>query len=320
MSQSSIISIDLGYGYTKAKFKESYFRQQSIVGEPRDVLSESLRPTDICYDNKYFIGDLAARHSDIKYLSTKDEKFEVWTTKILFKSVLGFLSDSKDINIVTGLPIDFYFSQKTGFESLMSSINTDGPYTLQLGMSELRLCNPNITKWKIIPQHLGAAMDYLLDNEGKLTDAAIANKSTLVIDPGYYTLGLLALDGMEVTKLSASHPGLGVDSAYKVLQQYLRDKIGKAPDRVDMDKHILSRSFNTYDIGPLIDLAFKALASQIMIKIDSLNLRFDSYIITGGCGSFIYDYLDLSNKILLEDPQFGNVRGYSKIGVRLWGF
>lgn len=318
MSQKKL-SIDLGYGWIKAKVNGVYFRQPSVVGEKRIVLDDSIRPNDLIYDDRYFVGDLATRHSDIKYISTKDEKFEVWTTKVMLQSTIGFLEPQSNLYVVTGLPLDFYASQKEGFDNLLYSLNGEC-YKLKIGLTKPIQCRPNIQRVKIVPQHLGAAMDYLLDDNGALVNTDLAKKTILVIDPGYYTLGLLALDSMEVTKLSSSYAGLGVDCAYRVLQTYLKENIGKSPDIQDLDKYVLTREYNGYDIGPLIDSAFKALVSQIMIQIENLNNKFHKYILCGGCANYIAKYLTIEDLVVMPEPQFANIRGYDKIGARLWHF
>lgn len=310
---------DIGYGWTKAlvEGQTEAFKQPSVLGEPKQLFEESRRPTDIIYNGKYFVGDLALRHSDVRYAGTKESKPETWTTEVLLKVALGMTVPEESVNLVTGLPIDFYHSQCGNFRDMIGRIDR-APYQLEVGRRVID-CSPQIENVKIVPQHLGAAMDFLLDSQGQVVDKGQAGKSILVVDPGYFTLGLLPIEGMEIGKERCSPPGLGADAAYKLIQDYLREKTGNAPPRYDMDAIYAKGDYRGYDIKPLFAKAFKALASQIELEVESLNKRYDIYLLVGGTGLRIREYLTLPNLLMLPDPQAANVRGYLKIAARLWG-
>lgn len=310
-------SIDLGYGWTKARIAGNLWRQPSTLGEVKPLFDEQKQRGDMIYNGTYFVGHLAARHSDVKYTSTKDNKAETWTTEVLLKAALGNLAPEGQLNLVTGLPIDFFFKQKQPFTELLNRFNDSPPYNLEVFGQGTKAAKPVIVKHKIVPQPLGTAMGFLLDERGELVSKAEAKKRLLVIDLGRWTLDLLVLDAMEIGKESYSPPGLGTEAAYKLLQQYLREQIGKAPGRHDMDRLLLDQTYEGYDIRPLIAKAFKALADQIQLEVEGLNMNFYRYLITGGNAGIIAEYLDLPNKEVFD--QLGNLNGYAKIGARLWG-
>jgi len=86
-----------------------------------------------------------------------------------------------------------------------------------------------------------------------------------------------------------------------------------------MDAIYEKGDYRGYDIKPLFSKAFKALAGQIELEVESLNKRYDMYLLVGGTGLRIREYLTLPNLLMLPDPQAANVRGYLKIAARLWG-
>lgn len=314
-------SADIGFGWTKIKVSNNEWKQPSIIGEARQLFDENIRPEDVQYkkDGKhYFVGDLALRHSLVKYAGTVDDKAKTWTTKILLETGLGIVAPYSDICLVTGLPVDFYFNQKNNMKELLNNFNSLCNYELLVG-KEKRLVNPRIIKSKIVAQPFGSAMNYVLDYNGNIKNQTEANNKILVIDIGYYTLDLLILDEMEIGKSSCSLSGLGVDTAYKIIQDALKDKFGKTPNRYELDSVVLSKQFENYDITTIINRSFEALSAQINLEIKGLNTNFNKYIVTGGCSNLIAKHLDLPQDRVIIYDQMGNTRGYEKIGVRLWG-
>lgn len=85
-----------------------------------------------------------------------------------------------------------------------------------------------------------------------------------------------------------------------------------------MDKYVLSGEYAGYDIHPLIEKAFRSLAQQVRLEIDNQSEFYQTYLITGGSAFLISEYLNLTNPIVLEDPQSANCRGYAKIEARAW--
>lgn len=312
---AELVVLDVGFSWTKGHSKNKTYRQPSITGTVKNVFEENIKPDDFVYDEKLFVGNLAARHSDVKYFTLDSNKPEAMNTDIIMKASLGYLSDKKPLNLITGLPYKFYFDQKATLENKILSFNDDPSFTLRKGKMKPAKIKLNINDLKIVPQGYGIAMDYILDDKGKITNRATASKKVLVVDLGFYTLNLLGLDKMEIMGESDS-TFTGVNKAYRLVQQQLMSTFGKAPEIYQLDNYIISGKYEGYDIRPIINNAFHALAMQIMNDINSLNTNFDYYLIGGGAAEFIFEYLDLPNKILFN--QLSQINGYKKIGVRKW--
>lgn len=306
--------LDVGFSWTKGYQNNRAYRQPSITGTVKNVFEDNIKPDDFVYDDKFFVGNLAARHSDVKYFTLDSNKPEAMNTDIIMKTSLGYLGGKKPLNLITGLPYKFYFDQKDTLEHKIYSFNDDS-FTLKRGNSKPANIKLKINEVKIVPQGYGIAMDYILDDKGKISNKAVASKRILVVDLGFYTLNLLGLDKMEIMGESDS-TFTGVNKAYKLIQQQLMSTFGKSPEIYRLDECIITGRYEGYDIRPIIDKAFYALAMQIMNDINSLNTRFDYYLIGGGAAEFIFRYLDLPNKILFN--QLSQINGYKKIGVRKW--
>lgn len=315
----TVLPLDLGYGWTKGRLGNRLYREPSILGDSKPLHDENKKDGYLTFDG-YFVGSLALKHSDVKYYSMKDSKANTWTSEVLMKASLTYLqagATNRDlgIDLVTGLPVDYYFQQKEAFEALIDRVNGsqgtidilgEGEYTLPL----------YIKRHKIVPQPMGAVMDYLLDDDGTLIRKDEARGRLLVVDWGRYTLDLLILDGMEIHKASCSPPGLGIDMAYNLLRRYLREKVGKAPATYEMDIIMLTGQYEGFDVQPLIDSAFKSVIHQLQLEIDGLNMHFHKHILAGGQAHLLAEHLDLDNKEVGD--QLSNLNGYGKLGRRLW--
>lgn len=312
------IDHDNGFGQQKA-IGLTEWCQPSVLGEAAELFDNSIRPDDvqIWVDGKhYFVGNLALRHSLIPYFCTGDDKASSWMTRIFIRAAIGATAPGdQDINMVTGLPISYYHRQKSEFSALLDELKTPHSFDIQIGEVKTRCC-PWLRHYKIVPQPFGAAMNYLLDSDGRITDQQAAQGKILVVDIGYYTLDLLVLDRMEIGKQSHSPEHLGIDTAYQIITAQLRQQIGRAPGRQELDGYVRAGMYEGVNIVPIRQQAFRALASQIQAEIDSLNARFDRYIVTGGWASEIAPMLSIPNPVVMDG--MGNVRGYRKIGVRLW--
>lgn len=275
----------------------------------------NVRPDDHVFNDKLFVGNLALRHSDIKYFSMHNNKSEAKTSEVILKTAIGSLARSNPINLLTGLPLNFYFKQRDEFVQTIMKLNDAPQFKVRKGKSKSYESKITINECKIVPQGYGIAMDYILKADGSIERHKIAKSKVLVVDLGFYTLGLIGLDKMEIMKESSAHL-LGVDNAYKLLQTYLQSHIGKSPAKYELDPYVMSGVYEGRNIGHLINRAFRALAQQIQNEIESLNITFDYYLIGGGAAHLIYEYLDLPNKILFD--QLTQLNGYGKISARLW--
>lgn len=318
-------AIDLGYGWTKAAVDGGKaIKMPSVIGEPGDIYEQDIMKTDIRYYDKnnvinYFVGDLALRQSDIKYVSTGKDKSKAFHTKILLESCLGQIANDGDrLNIVTGLPMDFYNTQKKDMEKLLSSHNATDVYYISEGRRAPAKCRAYIDNFKIVPQHMGAFMHHILDDKGNERIPGEILKTWLVIDPGRGTLGLMGMEKGKVMKDSCSPP-LGVEVAYKIIQDELKKQLGRTPDRFLLDTYVLDGEYDGIDLMELRDYAFDKWATQIQLEIDSWNRNFYGYIIAGGWADVVAQRLSFADDaaVIVMD-QWANLNGYLKIAKRTW--
>jgi len=326
-NEAILATADMGYGYTKIWANSKYFRQPAVVGEPRRIRDEDIKKDDFRYYEgsedllavKYFLGDLAIRHSLVRYTSTGKDRAKAWITHVLMEAGLAATAGNEAVNLVTGLPVDYYFNQKADFEEMLKDFNSHEPMAISNGRGSADgLVRPTINQYHIVPQPLGAFMNYHANDNGELIDAGAAKKLWLVSDFGFGTYDQLVLEGLEIKPGSGSPQGIAISEAYKLIQEELKDKIGKAPDVYTLDHYIQKgEDYEGYNLGPLKEWAFNAIAAQAQNEIDSLNRNFYGHIITGGWAEDMAGRLKLGPNVVLMD-QLGNIKGYRKIGRRRW--
>ncbi|WP_339193758.1 ParM/StbA family protein [Paenibacillus sp. FSL P4-0176] len=309
------LNLDLGFKWTKAERGGKFYRQPTIVGEAKDMFEQNIKSDHFIYNDELFVGNVALEYSDIKYFSLNNKKAEAETSDVVMKTTLGYLARKDRVKLVSGLPINFYFTQKESFKEKLLGLADEGEYTIRKGRGKNFTVQPIVEDCKMVPQGLGVTMDYLLDEDGRIAKVKAAQQKILTVDLGFYTLNLLGFSKSSIMKESKSVL-VGVERAYTLLQGYIQKLTGHTPAIYELDPYVISGQYQGHNIVPLIQRAFKSLASQIKNEIESLNTEFDIYLIAGGAARYIYEYLNLPNKVLMD--QLAQVRGYGKIGKKSW--
>ncbi|EEG78633.1 ParM/StbA family protein [Dethiobacter alkaliphilus] len=306
--KESVVGIDLGFGWTKAGHNGQFFRCPSVVGEAVNLFES---PTGIenniqlwYNDQHYFVGELAIRQATIKYFSMAANKARSDISAILAATALAALKPGR-VNIVTGLPVDFYFQYKDDLDNQLQHL----PNRVRIQMDNKTYnCALEVQQTKIVPQPLGSAMSLILDSRGNTIDHRLASKNILVVDVGFHTLDILALSALEIIRPFSFTRPLGMAVAYKGISQDL----GGLP-LYDVDRLFIKNQLQNHTA------AFQSLARQITEEIAGLNQKFDHYLITGGGGAQLYNWLLPGfERILVPDAQQANVVGYQKLGAKTW--
>ncbi|TYS64479.1 ParM/StbA family protein [Sutcliffiella horikoshii] len=311
---TEIIGLDLGFGNVKGKnlFQEIMF--PSVVGPSRNLIESTVQadtePLNRIIDNKrsLFIGDLALRQSATKMFSLKENKAGHESTKPLLEVALGLLAKGRNVNVVTGLPVTFYFQQK---EELSKVFKRDHDINIQVGGQWIER-TISVDEVKLVPQPLGSAIDFLLDREGNIKEdmKKYAKGRIGVLDIGFYTNDLLVLDGLEVAQDYSRSLRSGMSVAYRAMND-----AGIDVPIYDLEKMVRRGQYRSAS-----EQAFQALAQQIQGEVETYWPQLDLIIITGGGGHELFRYLKLPGESRISlNPSLANVKGYYKLGRRAWG-
>ena len=324
-----VLPADFGFGYGKGLYKGKEYKQPAVVGEPRRVHTQDIQKNDFQYgkvilgptkkevfEPVHFIGNLAVRQSNTRYYSIGDDKANNWTTAVQLETMLGYLAPNEEVFVVTGLPLDFYFDQLDAMNKFLAGYKKSKPFALKVGHEVHKDLTVGICQHHVVPQPMGACMNYLLDDRGQFNDISEAKQIIVVGDLGFHTFDLLVYDGGEIHRLSHSNTEISVANGYKLVQEWLRPQVVSVPDLYTLDAAMLKGEYQGIDLTGVLEKMCEALARQIKFALDSLNIRYYKYIGTGGWSSLVTPLINIPEEKRVIYGQDGNIVGYGKIGVR----
>ncbi len=323
------IGLDIGFGFVKATDGRKSVIFPSTVGESRNIryntginnnsnIMDNL--TIELEENKYFIGNLANKQSDIVMSTLSQSRVNSIEHEALICTALGLLNPQGDaLNIVTGLPINEYSDDMK--EKLTNHLK--GSHVFMLNEKPYFYI---INKCKVIPQPFGTIFDQLLSKQGDILKPDYANTTLGVIDVGFRTSDFAVADKLEYMDRMSSSSNIALSSAYKLITRELNSRYGITKPLYQLDQVVREKEISIkgqkVDLSPLIKEAFQLTVQNIIGEISLLwnTWELDLILITGGGGIALYDYLSgqLDKTILVKSGQFSNVNGYIKMANRSW--
>lgn len=322
------IGIDIGYGYVKASDGEKEFLFPSTVGVGADLKFNSLlmnfkKPTDnmvITVDNrKYFVGELAIRQSPMVSRSMGRNRIEDNSARVLLLTAMALFMDGTEqqFNVVTGLPVDYYQLYKDDWAHIMQ-----GTHAVRFGSGpEEKAMLITIDKIQMIPQPFGTLYDRRLDGEGNLIQNELANLKVGIVDIGYKTSDLALADDLEFVGKKSISTEFAMSTAYNIIAQKIQEKYKVGKEHYELDKVIESGVLRVagvpHDISDIKKEALGSLADILISEVNSIwdRREIDVIMLTGGGGKAIAEYFlpRFQQGVLVNGPQFANVRGYLKL-------
>lgn len=307
------VAVDLGYGWTKALAGERQFLEPSVVGASTTVVEGIGVPKEIRFwdpdGQEYFIGRMAVQQSHVPWHSLGDDKPGNPNTTRLLKTALACVAPYPNgpwvvDYLVTGLPLQLWATQKAEMERILSNLNGT-EIRVQRDGKNLHL-SVMVKGYYTMVQPMGSFMDLILDDQGSVVRNDVVKGRTLVIDVGFHTVDFLAMAGVEPLSPLCTGANYGLATA---LKETIR-KLNKPACVVDL-------RMVDGQIG-LPEQPLQTLARNVEATVESMNERFDLYLVTGGGGQRVHPHLRLPGRVELKaDPQLANVRGYLKVGERL---
>lgn len=322
------IGIDIGYGYVKASDGEKEFIFPSTVGVGTDLKFNSLlmnfkKPTDnmiITVDNrKYFVGELAIRQSPMVSRSMGRNRIEDNSARVLLLTAMALFMDGteQEFNVVTGLPVDYYQLYKDDWAHIMQ-----GTHAVRFGSgAEEKPMLIAIDKIQMIPQPFGTLYDRRLDDDGNLLQNDLADLRVGIVDIGYKTSDLALADGLEFVGKKSNSSEFAMSTAYNIIAQRIQDKYKVGKEHYELDKVIESGVLRVagvpHDISEFKKEALGSLSDILISEVNSIwdKREIDVIMLTGGGGKAIAEYFlpRFQQGVLVNGPQFANVRGYLKL-------
>jgi plasmid segregation protein ParM len=327
------LGVDLGYGFVKVSDGQVEHLFPSVVGVGGDLrfradLSQednALRNMVVGYGgHKYFVGDLAMRQSGFASRSLSPNRVEDFNTKTLFLASLALYAtwEEEVFDVVSGLPTSYFATYR---KELAASMKGEHKITFGGNSSEVQR-TMRVERLRLIPQPFGTLYDRVLDKAGDVRDEELAKARVGIIDVGFKTSDLVVADHLEfIDPLSLSTP-TALSTAYNTVANQLMLEFNIDRPNYQLDAALREGEIRIAgkprNIQDLKRKAFENLASKIVTEVRSVwDYRdLDTILITGGGGRALAEWLipAFSNALLVEDPQFANVRGFRKLAKRIF--
>lgn len=290
------ISVDKGTTYTKNN--KGIMIRSTIRRKKENEIDLDENKIIIKYENEeYVIGEKGKFETDLEKASQE------YTKHFILTSIgLSFNEEEIQTNLITGLPIALYANQATLFKELFNSQKFEH-ITINGKSQRIR-----IKKVEVFPE--GAGAYYLFSYE-----------NALIVDIGGLSVDCGLFKKRNLEKFSTYK--MGMMKLYADIANMLNSKYDLDLDEWDIEDIIkekglyISTENKTLDLKELkIDLMLKDHAQKI---VDKLKLDYDlrtieNVLFTGGGSIALFEYINISQKVLLEDSQMNNAEGYSVVG------
>ena len=331
---TEILAIDIGYGYTKGQTKRAQMITPSLVGPAEtirfesDVIAANGRGISVEVDGRvYFVGEQAELQS-----ASASQTLDVTRTgsaeqKALFYAAASELvkTTTDAVAVVTGLPVSDYDSRnKTALKNMLTGAHT----ITRRGKRTRRF---EVTNVYIVPQAIGSLFALVLDKRGKLTDGDLAGGRVGIVDIGTLTTNFVLADRLRYVEHGSDSVTTGMSEALQKVAKDLKREHGLdwGLQLGKVDQAVRGRSVEVYgdrvNIAALVDPHLEALADTIVSKSRSLwgaGVDLKAVVLTGGGSLELSSYVRKAYphaRTVGGDPQFANVTGYLRAGLRKFG-
>jgi len=319
------ISVDIGFGYTKAVNEKgkSVFFPSVVAPLYASTTGGALGYGNDDYivrmnDKDYYVGDAAMTAGGDR--QWEEEAAENANLNILVGTAVHVLmSKDEEIDLVVGLPMSFYTSQRKAIKETLLSLKTDitiGGKTKHVQFSSVF----------VFPQSAGVYYHAIHNIDGSIKDMNLFNKQVGVIDCGNRTVDLLYMargrKGLMPREELSGSEDLGMYEAHKIVQHKARALINGNADLIEIEKSLLW--FNgdldfkgqTYNLRKIQKETYAEHAQKIVAWVkqkwgDDIN-TLHSVIIGGGGGEALFSHFEdqFPSIIKVEKPILSNAYGY----------
>lgn len=331
-----IISIDVGYGYTKAINEQGqkqsfpslvapgYNREiEGIFGAEQGGLDNLHLDVD---GEEVFVGELARRSGNASY-TLEVEKVNHRNTKVLLAAAAALVMpyNQEKVHIATGLPFQEYTYQKANLEKLLKDMQIRVRFLSgQLKGQEKNIAVSTVT---IFPQ--GAGVVYSSMDFQQLKEIARSGKLLSVVDIGYKTTDVVTFEAGKKFSLLSSLSGTidaGAADFERQVQNLFMERTGHRLDPTRVARVIeyggIDFRGQFLDMRDAIERAREALAQLIIDKVKLLWKDQTDFIwrvfLAGGGALLLQRYVSnihFSTKTV-ADAQFANAKGFLEVAKR----
>lgn len=326
-SEPEVISIDFGYGYTKATRGDKTIIFPSVLARAHDIRYQkddisAKHPGFWITDDQeeWFVGELAlqqAKPAHQKQLQGRDGNTDENTqfrVRLMLSSLAQLFPDYKNggrirIILATGLPVDHLGDAP----ALEAALKVQRPVDANNTGFELE-----VVETIIMPQPYGTMYAQMIDSAGEM-DARLGVSRSAVVDIGRFTIdAILDEDGDYIDAESGSEEA-GIFIVQEALAAKYEAKYGTKATRQQLDELLRSGKLNisgeVEDFSDWVAAALKPVVDatlSLMGRLWDKGLDIQRIYVTGGGGVLIFKYIKAKYKqaVLVDNPQMANAIGY----------
>lgn len=328
------LAIDIGYGYTKGMTGKAQTLIPSMVGPAEairfesDVIAENGKGIALEVNGRaFFVGEQAEVQS-----ASASQTLDVTRTgsieqKALFYAVASDLvrTTTPSIAVVTGLPVlDFDDRHKANLRAMLQ-----GKHTVKRAGKHIRQFV--VEGVYIVPQAMGSLYALVLDKRGKLIDGDLAGGRVGIIDVGTLTTNYVLVDRLRYVETGSDSITTGMaEMLQKVAKDLKREHdLDWGLQLSKVDQAVRERAVEVYggrvNIAEVVNAHLDALADTIVSRARTLwgaAADLKAIVLTGGGSLELASHVRKAythTRTVGGDPQFANVTGFLRAGLRRFG-
>ncbi|UWG98784.1 ParM/StbA family protein [Dehalobacter sp. DCM] len=284
-------------------------------------------------ERHYFMGSLAEslNPKDAHYCWDEDKSTDEEAMALLIVGLaLAQPYPKTNIYLGTGVPVKFYAALKDKYEAeLKGSFSV----TFLSGPFKGQTRSMNILRSRVLPQSYGVFIKETLTEDGKPTNNKLFGGYVVVIDPGFRTADIATFyDGVMLDPPNSFSIEKGLQWCYQGVAEKLKEMTMDHTNPIETDDKELDKIFRVnkglypwnngaIDLNPIMKRMLSQLASdisrEVMKTLKPMAGRIHTVLVAGKVGEMLFDYLNLDNKVLIDDPQFGNASGFRIMAANL---
>lgn len=331
---TEVLALDIGYGYTKGLTNRARALIPSMVGPAEairfesDVMAENGRGIALEVNGRgFFVGEQAEVQS-----ASASQTLDVTRTgsteqKALFYAVASELLRTSDtsVAVVTGLPVsDFDDRHKKELRAMLK-----GDHTVKRGGKRKRRFV--VDGVYIVPQAMGSLYALVLDRHGKLVNGDLAGGRVGIVDVGTLTTNYILVDRLRYVETGSNSITTGMaEMLQKVAKDLKREHdLDWTLQLSKVDRAVRDRAVDAYgarvNVAGLVNPHLEALADTIVSQARTLwgaAAELKAVVLTGGGSLELAPYIRKvypHTRTVGDEPQFANVVGYLRAGLRRFG-
>ena len=321
-----ILSIDIGYGYTKGIGPDNlHFSFPSVIGTAEDIrfATDLIRGGEervVKYGNwRFFYGEQAVLQSRIQSAIFDRSRVHDDTYKMLFVAALvelaKFMPNAERLKVVTGLPVDFFGDRPEVVKSF------EGVYRITTeGVKKIA-----VESVFVAPQPFGSLFRELLNERGKMDNNDIEKGRVGIVDVGTFTTDFVVADELRYVQRLSGSIHIGWSKVIDQVRQSLADlhMLELMPHEVDRavqagEVRVRGKPVSLED---LIKPAITDLQTAIIARARDLwgaAVNLDMILVSGGGGPRLYHTIHnvYPHARLLDNAFWANAEGFYRFGQR----